>query len=194
MTVSDGRVSIWISFNFWLSSLLFKRDSCNALLYFVSASKIHTSIGEGQWLSMEVLYVVYQNNMYENSCGTETLSKVYDFAKANAWRNATAKACGVNTHLCSSINKSHAVEPVFFRAHLLFATFAIWTPFAENTWLRNFQYRFFFNRFIAFFSCFFFGYFLSCAFTAFCPFAKNKCSRKLWLVSRTIDAREKYTF
>ena len=67
----------------------FRRCFLNGILVthyciFVSAFKVYKKIGEGQWLSMEVLYVVYQNNMYENSCGTETLSKVYDFAKANA--------------------------------------------------------------------------------------------------------------
>ena len=46
--------------------------------------------------------------------------------------------------ICSSIKQNTCCRTcIFFRAHLLFAIFAIWTPFAKNTWSRNFQYRFF---------------------------------------------------
>ena len=74
---SEGR----FPFEF-LSTFDFRRCFLNMILK--NIHQIHKNIGEGQWLSMEVLYVVYQNNMYENSCGKETLSKIYDFAKANA--------------------------------------------------------------------------------------------------------------
>ena len=70
----------------FLSTFDFRRCSLNGILVthyciFVSAFKIYKNIGEGQWLSMEVLYilVVYQNYISENSCSKETLSKLYDF-------------------------------------------------------------------------------------------------------------------
>ena len=73
----------------FLSTFDFRRSFLNGILVthyciFVSAFKIHKDIGEGQWLSMEVLYIyiVYQNNISENSRGKETLSNIYDLAKA----------------------------------------------------------------------------------------------------------------
>ena len=132
---------------------------------------------------MEVLYVVYQNNIYENSCGKETLSKIYDFAKAHMQFDQTK-------HMLQNL--------YFFSRTSIVRDFCDLNSIREKYMIAKFQYIYIFlNCFIAFFRDLFvfFGYFLSCVFTAVCPFAKKYMLAKIVVGhSRTIDAREKYTF
>ena len=77
------------------------------------------------------------------------------------------------------------VERVFF-ARIYFSRFSRFELHSRKTHDREISSVAFLQLYGIISKCFgcFFGYFLSSVFTAFCPFAKNRCSRKCWLAIR----------